>query len=201
MLPLGAHWVVFTYETFVSLFVGAPFWAKITKNRECSTGSVTQWVTRLSICSFACTAHSFACSALLASLVRSAALTSLTPSLVGKWMIRWLFFQCFFLFWTIVCLFYLASNAVFFHFTAAELQDCMGILQVPVSKWCFLFLSFLLFLNRRVFSGLQPWFSPLKTRDLVCLSLSMSVCLSVSFSPLETRDLVCLSRCLSVKPF
>ena len=38
------------------------------------------WATRSSVRSFARTAHSFACSALLASLARSAALT---PSLVG----------------------------------------------------------------------------------------------------------------------
>ena len=29
-------------------------------------------------------------------------LTSLTPSLLGQWLIRWLFYLCFFLFWTIV---------------------------------------------------------------------------------------------------
>ena len=52
------------------------------------------WATRFSVRSFARTAHSFACSGLLASrpplrsLVRSLArsLTSLTPSLVGKWI-------------------------------------------------------------------------------------------------------------------
>ena len=50
------------------------------------------WATRSSVRSFARTAHSFACSALLALLARSAALTrlfalsltSLTPSLVGQ---------------------------------------------------------------------------------------------------------------------
>ena len=46
------------------------------------------WATCSSVRSFACTAHSFACSGLLASLAPSAALTrsltSLTPSLVGK---------------------------------------------------------------------------------------------------------------------
>ena len=42
------------------------------------------WATRSSIRSFARTAHSFTCSGLLASLAPSAALTSLTPLLVGK---------------------------------------------------------------------------------------------------------------------
>ena len=53
------------------------------------------WATRSSVCSFAQTAHSFACPTLLASLERSAALIRslaclLTPELVGKWMIRYL---------------------------------------------------------------------------------------------------------------
>ena len=60
-------------------------WSGTNKNRDVSTGP--------SIRSFARTAHSFACSGLL---------TSLTPLLVGQWMIRWLFFQIFFLFSTIV---------------------------------------------------------------------------------------------------
>ena len=52
---------------------------------------------------FDCTTHSFACSALLAALARSAlsfacSLTSLSSSLVGQWMIVWLFILCFFLF-------------------------------------------------------------------------------------------------------
>ena len=42
------------------------------------------WATRSSVGSFARTAYSFACSALLALLTHSAALTSLTPSLVGQ---------------------------------------------------------------------------------------------------------------------
>ena len=62
------------------------------------------WATRSSLRSFARTAHSFACSTLLTSLTRSAALTrslarlltSLTPSLVGHWLVRWLFILCFF---------------------------------------------------------------------------------------------------------
>ena len=61
------------------------------------------WATRSSFRLFACTAHSFACSALFASLARSAALTHwLTPELVGKWKIRWLILLCFFMLWTIV---------------------------------------------------------------------------------------------------
>ena len=57
------------------------------------------WATRLSICLFARTAHSFACSELLASLARSAALTRLpTFSLLGQWIIRWRFFVFFFYF-------------------------------------------------------------------------------------------------------
>ena len=54
------------------------------------------WATRSSVRSFARTAHSFACSALVALLACSTALIcllacSLTPELVGKLMIRWLF--------------------------------------------------------------------------------------------------------------
>ena len=60
------------------------------------------WATSSSVRSFARTAHSFACSGLLASLAPSAALTSLTPLLVGQCLIRLLFCLCFFLFSTIV---------------------------------------------------------------------------------------------------
>ena len=58
--------------------------------------SLKYWATRSSICLFASTTHSFACSALLsahfACKLRCAhsfacSLTSLTPSLVGKWII------------------------------------------------------------------------------------------------------------------
>ena len=60
------------------------------------------WAFRTSVRWFACTAHSFTCFALLTSLARSAALTRLharsIPSLVGKWMIRWLFILRFFRF-------------------------------------------------------------------------------------------------------
>ena len=55
------------------------------------------WATRWSARSFAHTAHLFACSVLLTSLTRSAALTrSLTSSLMRKRTIRWLFVLCFF---------------------------------------------------------------------------------------------------------
>ena len=68
--------------------------------RDSQDSKCKNWATRLSIRSFPRTAHSFYCSARLALHVRSAALTpsvaySLTPSLVGKWMIRWLFFLSF----------------------------------------------------------------------------------------------------------
>ena len=59
------------------------------------------WASLASVCSFACTAHSFTCFALLTSLMRSIALIhllacSLTPKLLGKWMIRLLFLLYFF---------------------------------------------------------------------------------------------------------
>ena len=103
-------------------------------NRKRTMGQIRQepkckyWATR--------TAHSFACSALLASLVRSAALCcahlftySLTPELMGKWMIRcWvnrlfctivhlhlLFFHLFFIFFLFFCCasaFLFASNSI-----------------------------------------------------------------------------------------
>ena len=64
------------------------------------------WATRSSVHLFACIAHAFPCFTLLAFLARSAALTrsltSLAPSFVGQWMIRWLFILCFFLFWPTV---------------------------------------------------------------------------------------------------
>ena len=60
---------------------GTALWSKTAKNTDCSTGPLTR--------PFACTAHSFAFSTLLASLTRSAALTrllahSITPTLMGK---------------------------------------------------------------------------------------------------------------------
>ena len=50
-------------------------------NQECRC---LYWATRSSVRSFARTAHSFACSALLALLARSAALTLFAHSLVGQ---------------------------------------------------------------------------------------------------------------------
>ena len=75
--------------------------------RPCGTvgqnNRLKYWATRSFVCLFARTAHSFACSALRALLARSAALTSITPLLVGQWMIRWLFILFFFFsFWPIV---------------------------------------------------------------------------------------------------
>ena len=77
-------------------------WSRITKNPD-----VSRWpLGRLFIRSlalhrslvrllrpvlFARYSRSFACS-----------LTSLTPLLVGKWMVRWLFILCFYRIWTIV---------------------------------------------------------------------------------------------------
>jgi len=73
-------------------------WARINKNTDWSTGSLAH--------PFAHSLARLTHSALLASLARSTALTYLltllTPSLVGQWMIRWLFILCFFLFWPIV---------------------------------------------------------------------------------------------------
>ena len=63
---------------------GVALWSGTNKNRDVTTGPLA----RPLVCSFARTAHSFACSGLLASLAPSAALTrlltSLTPLLVGK---------------------------------------------------------------------------------------------------------------------
>ena len=60
------------------------------------------WATHSSARSFACTDHSFACFGLLASRVLLGAhsfarsLTLLTPSLMGKLIMKWLFCLCFF---------------------------------------------------------------------------------------------------------
>ena len=59
-------------------------WARITKNPDWSTGPLAY--------PFTCTAYSFACSILPALLARS---TALLPSLVEKWLMRWLFYQFF----------------------------------------------------------------------------------------------------------
>ena len=78
-----------------------PQWGRTPMNRDVGTGPVAQWATHSFVHLFACTAHSLACTA--HSLACSALLAhSLTPELMGKWMIRWLFLLCFFLFWTIV---------------------------------------------------------------------------------------------------
>ena len=81
------YWIVFQLRTVV-------------RNKQNSRRKY--WVTRSSVRSFARTAHSFACSGLLASLMPSAALTrSLARSLRSlprsweKWMIGWLFVLCF----------------------------------------------------------------------------------------------------------
>ena len=73
-------------------------WARTTKNTEYR---IKYWATRSSVGSFTHTTHLFAWSA---ALTRSLArlLTSLTPSLVRIWIIRWLFCLCFFPFSTIV---------------------------------------------------------------------------------------------------
>ena len=82
----------------------------------CSVDQINQeprrkyWATRLSVCLFACTAQSFACSILLAWLARSASLTrSLACSLCSnpclcesEWFDDHFFSVFFFLFWTIV---------------------------------------------------------------------------------------------------
>ena len=65
--------------------LGAAHWGRTGKNRAVGTGSFAR--------PFARTAHSFVCPALLASLVRSAALIhslarSFTPQLMGRCMIR-----------------------------------------------------------------------------------------------------------------
>ena len=94
----GDDWYLFaTVMLFDSKTeMGAALWSKTTKNTDCSTGPLAHpFVRLLRTARFALAlrcAHSFACS-----------LTSLTPSLVGQWLIRWLFCLCFFLFSTIVC--------------------------------------------------------------------------------------------------
>lgn len=88
------------------------------------------WAIHSSIRMFARTAHSFTCFALLASFACSAALTYLfarsltwlTPKLVGKWMIKWLFFLSFLLFWTIVRRYNFIS-LVLFCFILVKISD------------------------------------------------------------------------------
>ena len=77
---------------------------------HCTVGQINQkprqkyWATRSSICLFACTTHSFACSALLALLTCSVALTcSLAHSLaLGTVNNSMAIYSVFFLFWPIV---------------------------------------------------------------------------------------------------
>ena len=72
-------------------------WGRTAKNPDCSTGPLAH--------PFACLLALFSCSlAPPCSLCSRASLHSLvillahflTPALVGKWMIRWLFYLCFF---------------------------------------------------------------------------------------------------------
>ena len=81
---------------------------------QCTVGQNNQeyrleyWVTRSSVRSLArllCATH-FACALRCAHFPHPLAcvLTSLTPSLVGQWLIRWLFILFFLLFWpTVQC--------------------------------------------------------------------------------------------------
>ena len=80
-----------------------PLWSRIIKNSDCKTGRLA----RPFPCSLALPTRSLAPHRLLCSCapLRSTALhcahlytcllTSLTPSLVGKWILRWQFFLCF----------------------------------------------------------------------------------------------------------
>ena len=73
-------------------------WARITKNTDWSTGPLARPFARslaplTRLLALDCSLHS---RPLLRSLANS--LTSLTPSLVGQWMIGWLFFCVFFYF-------------------------------------------------------------------------------------------------------
>ena len=76
-----------------------PLWARIIKNQDKSTGPLARPFAR----SLVPLTHSLAPSCLLClssplhSLVRSP--TSLTPSLVGQWMIGWLLILCFFFYY------------------------------------------------------------------------------------------------------
>ena len=96
-------------EMISGKMIGAQ-WARSTKNPDVSTGPFA----RPFSCSLAPLTGSLAPPCLLCSRapLRSAALrcahwlarslTLLAPSLVGQWLIRWLFILCFFLFWPIV---------------------------------------------------------------------------------------------------
>ena len=69
-----ALWIV--CSIFILVDCKDALWARTTKNTDWSTGPLAR--------PFAHTAHSFACSALLALLACSTALTLLTPLLVGE---------------------------------------------------------------------------------------------------------------------
>ena len=138
---------------------------------------VQNWATRSSIHSFASATHSFACSTLLALLMRSTALTSLIPLLVRKRMIWWLFFRCFcFQFWTIVIT---ASLDRFAWCTFMKgktwLLESMRIWPPGLSDWfvliCFLFLFM---------SNQSSWWNDFQqdwvvSRGFICISNHLSV--------------------------
>ena len=99
-------WLTIAGRAFVSLLsdlIIATFTLSSTMGQNDKNSRCKYWATRSSIRSFACTAHSFTCSALLALLVRSAVLThSLARSLCShpsSWESEWLhgyFFWVFF---------------------------------------------------------------------------------------------------------
>ena len=73
-------------------------WSRITRNTDWSTGPLARpfvYLRRSLICllCLACFTH---------TLCYAHSLTLLTPSLMGNWLLGWLFFLCFSLFWTIV---------------------------------------------------------------------------------------------------
>ena len=110
-LPISPRFILTIPTQFLDLFprilawIQAP-WLQRTVGQNNQKYTPKYWATHKSVGSFARTAHSFAWSALLASLARSVALTHsltlLTPELVGHWLIRWLFILCFPLIWPIV---------------------------------------------------------------------------------------------------
>ena len=86
----GSHQFVLPREASRSNPVGSSAWCHALWARSSKKPDVRTWPLALA-CPFV---HS------LAPLTRSLAL--LTPLLMGQWMIGWLFFLCFFLFWTIM---------------------------------------------------------------------------------------------------
>ena len=76
-------------------FCCSTLWARLTKNTDWSTGPPA--------CPFACSLIPLTHSpALPCLLCLRTPLHSLISSLVGQWMMGWLFILCFFLFWTTV---------------------------------------------------------------------------------------------------